>query len=143
MNEVPHLRPVVGVGVMVLKGDQVLLGIRKKNPGAGEYAFAGGHLEHLESFEACAKREVMEETGLEIENVRFLRVKNMIEYAPRHYLHIALVADWKAGEPQLMEPEKSEGWGWYPLDTLPSPLFATVADDFEALRSGRVYWDAV
>ncbi len=139
----PHLRPVVGVGVMVLKGEQVLLGIRKKSPGIGEYGFAGGHLEHLESFQQCAEREVFEETGLEIQNVRFLRVKNMTEYAPRHYVHVALVADWKSGEPKLMEPEKCEGWDWYPIDALPAPLFATVVDDFEALKTGKVYWDAI
>ena len=31
----------------------------------------GGYFEYMESFEECAKREVMEETGMEIQNIRF------------------------------------------------------------------------
>jgi 8-oxo-dGTP diphosphatase len=139
----PAQRPVVGIGVMIIRDGKVLLGKRKKNPGVGEFCYPGGHLENLESFEACAKRETFEEAGIEIENVRFLRVLNMTAYAPKHYVHIALVADWKSGEAKRMEPEKCEGWDWYPLDNLPSPVFATVRDDMIARETGKNYWDAV
>lgn len=134
--------PRVGVGVMVLKGDKVLLGKRRGSHGAGEYAFPGGHLEYMESFEHCAKREVMEETGVEIENVRFARVSNIKAYAPKHYVHIGLVADWKKGEPRVLEPDKCEGWDWYLLDELPQPLFKTLPKDIEAYWTGKYYYDA-
>ena len=39
--------------------------------GAGTYALPGGHLEMGESWEACAAREVLEETGLEVSGLRF------------------------------------------------------------------------
>lgn len=135
-------RPRVGVGVMVLKNGQLLLGRRKGSHGAGEYAYPGGHLEHLESFEQCAKREVKEETGLEIGPIRFLRVLNTTEYAPKHYIDVAFVADWVSGEPQVLEPDKIDGWAWYPLDALPSPLFGTIPTALEALKSGRTFWDS-
>jgi 8-oxo-dGTP diphosphatase len=109
--------------------------------GAGEYASPGGHLEHLEAFADCARREVREETGLEIDNLRFLRVMNVTTYAPKHYVDLAFAADWVSGEPQVLEPEKVESWGWYPLDALPEPLFATRPTALEALRTGRTCWD--
>ena len=136
-----ELRPRVGVGVMVLKDGHLLLGRRKGSHGAGEYAYPGGHLEHLESFEQCAKREVREETGLEIGPLRFLRVLNTRAYAPKHYVDMAFAADWVSGEPQVLEPEKIDGWAWYPLDALPSPLFGTIPTALEALNSRRTFWD--
>lgn len=133
--------PRVGIGVFVLKGNTLLLGKRRGSHGAGEYASPGGHLEHLEAFADCARREVREETGLEIGNLRFLRVMNVTTYAPKHYVDLAFAADWVSGEPQVLEPEKVESWGWYPLDALPEPLFATLPTALEALRTGRTWWD--
>jgi 8-oxo-dGTP diphosphatase len=134
-------RPLVGVGVLVMKDGKLLLGKRRNAHGAGEYASPGGHLEHGESFEACARREVLEETGLELGDVRFLRLLNTTRYAPKHYVDVSLVADWKSGEPRNLEPEKLEGWGWYALDALPSPLFEMLHTSVEALKTGQSFFD--
>lgn len=134
-------RPRVGIGVIVIKDGKVLLGKRRGAHGAGEYAWPGGHLEHLELFDACARREVMEETGLTIGPLRFVRVLNLRAYAPRHYVDLVFAADWVAGEPEVREPDKVERWAWYDLDALPSPLFATVPTALEALRTGQTMWD--
>lgn len=134
-------RPRVGIGVIVRKGDAILLGRRKGSHGAGEYASPGGHLEHLEGFAACCEREVREETGLEIRDVRFLRVMNVTEYAPRHYVDLAFVAEWASGEPEVREPDKVERWDWYPLTALPSPLFATMPSALAALRGALTCLD--
>lgn len=134
--------PRVGVGVMVMKGDKVLMGLRKGSHGAGQYAWPGGHLEYMESFTHCAQREVREETGVEIENVRFLRLLNLKDYAPKHYVDIALIADWKSGEPQVLEPHKCAGWDWYDIDELPQPLFSTIVTYIEAYRTGKTFFDA-
>ena len=47
----------VGIGILVRKNNQVLIGKRKGSYGNGEYAFPGGHLEFGESFTECAIRE--------------------------------------------------------------------------------------
>jgi len=67
-------RPGVGVGVIIVKDNKVLLGKRKNAHGEGDWAFPGGHLEMNETWEDCVKREVMEETGIEIKNIRFAEV---------------------------------------------------------------------
>ncbi len=71
-----HDLPKVGVGVMILKEGKVLLGKRKGSHGAGEYSFPGGHLEYMESFEDCARREIEEECGIKVKNLRFQYLTN-------------------------------------------------------------------
>ncbi len=132
-------RAKIGVGVMILKEGKVLLTKRKGSHGAGEYSFPGGHLEYMESFEECAIREVREECGLEIQNLRFSFLTNVKKYAPKHYVHIGMIAEWKSGEPQTLEPDKAEEWRWYSLDGLPEPLFEFCRLAFEAYRSGEKY----
>jgi 8-oxo-dGTP diphosphatase len=134
------LYPRVGVGIMIFKDGKVLMGKRKGKHGAGEYAWPGGHLEYMETIEDCAKREVREETGLEICNIRLLRVMNLVDYPPTHFVDIGLVANWLSGEPTLVEPDACEGWEWYSLDELPSPLFAPIPSYVEAFKNNfKIY----
>lgn len=126
---------------MVLKDGRVLLGKRKGSHGEGEYAFPGGHLEYMESFEDCAKREVKEECGIEIKNIRFQFLANVTKYAPKHYVHIGLLVDWENGEPEVLESEKSESWNWYKLDKLPQPMFKMCKIAIDSYRTGVDYCD--
>lgn len=137
-----ELRPKVGVGVTIFKDGKVLLGKRKSSHGAGEYASPGGHLEYLESFKDCIEREVMEECGIKIKNINFQFVTNLTKYSPKHYVHIGLTADWDQGEPQVLEPEKCEGWDWYDLDKLPTPLFETSKIAFDDYKQRQYYYDS-
>jgi len=131
----------VGVGVMVFKNGKVLFAKRKGSHGEGEYAFPCGHLEYMESFSDCAMRETREECGIEIGNIRFQFLANVIAYAPKHYTHINLIADWVSGEPEVLEVTKSESWDWYDLDHLPNPLFEFCRIAVEFNRTGENYYD--
>ncbi len=133
-------RPLTGIGVMIFKEGKLLLGKRKGSHAAGEYCFPGGYLEHNESFEGCARREALEEAGVEIENVRFIVLTHMKDYG-KHHVQVGLVADWKAGEPEIREPEKCEGWGWYDIEHLPEPIFHASRQLVEAYTSGKYYKD--
>ncbi|MEK7707165.1 MAG: NUDIX domain-containing protein [Verrucomicrobiota bacterium] len=126
---------------MIIHDGKILLGKRKGAHGAGEYAFPGGHVEYLESFEQCARREVAEECGIEIDNIRFQFLANIKAYPPTHYVHVGVLADWKSGEPQVLEPEKCEQCDWYPLDQLPAPLFYACRLAIDSYQTSRTYYD--
>ncbi|MGE4350714.1 MAG: NUDIX hydrolase [Bdellovibrionales bacterium] len=131
----------VGIGVMIFKDGKVLLAQRKTSHGAGEYAFPGGHLEYGETFEACARREVSEECGIKIDGIEFLFVANVRAYTPKHYVHLTLSAQWKSGEPKIMEPDKSGPWAWYSLEDLPQPLFEFCTLSVQSYKNGCRYYD--
>ncbi|MEN9647660.1 MAG: hypothetical protein RLY57_464 [Candidatus Parcubacteria bacterium] len=135
-------KPKVGVGIMILKEGKVLLGKRKSSHGSGQYAFPGGHFEYMESFEQSALRELSEECGIKIQNLRFQFLANLTEYTPKHYVHVGLIAEWKSGEPEILEPEKCDGWNWYNLDNLPSPLFKACELAFESYKTGFIFKDS-
>ncbi len=141
--------PKVGLGVLVRKNGKMLIGKRKVKNGNGMYAFPGGHLEFGETWDECAQREVMEETGLDVKIVPFLEhqwylfVTNDILDKDRHYITIWMLADWKGGEPQNLEPHKCEGWSWMTLKDLRAliPLDGEARswlplDDIEPLNLG-------
>ena len=127
MSENKIERPVVGVGVCIIRNAGVLLGKRKSSHGEGCWSFPGGHLEINESWEQCAEREAFEETGIKIKNLRFAAVTNDI-FADegRHYITIFILADHDSGEVILKEPDKCSGWKWFGWDNLPEPLFLPV-----------------
>ena len=129
------------VGVMILKEGKVLLGKRKGSHGSGEYAFPGGHLEFDESFQDCTKREVLEETGVEIKNLKFLSLANFILNENRQDILISFIADWGNGEAKILEPEKSDSWEWYSLDNLPSPLFYPTQITVNSFKTGKDFYD--
>lgn len=128
---------MVGVGVMIRRGPLILLGKRLSGPGAGCYGWAGGHLEFGETPEACAVREVAEETGLTItqEMLVPLCVSNTTAYGS-HYIDIEFRCEILDGEPRVMEPEKLESWDWYPLDALPAPIFEAAGMALKSMARG-------
>ena len=138
-NKTQEQKPKVGVGVMIMKDGKVLFGKRKGSHGEGKYAFPGGHLEHLESFENCARREVHEECEIDIDGIRFQFLANFKDYAPKHYVHIGLLANWKNGEPKVLEPEKSESWDWYDLKNLPESMFEMCKLAIRSYKTGEKY----
>jgi 8-oxo-dGTP diphosphatase len=120
-------RPRVGVGVIVIKDGKVLLGERKGSHGEGAWQFPGGHLEYGEAIEDCARREVEEETGLQIKYLRYGPFTNDLFAAEdKHYVTLYVLADYLSGIPEVREPEKCREWGWYDWHQLPEPLFVPI-----------------
>jgi len=93
-NQNKHVR--VGIGVLVKDSNcrgKIWAGIRKGSHGEGSLALPGGHLEMMESWEECAKREVQEETGLDICDVQYLHVSNdPMPQEGKHYITIFMSA---------------------------------------------------
>ncbi|KZN40993.1 hypothetical protein N474_11605 [Pseudoalteromonas luteoviolacea CPMOR-2] len=117
----------VGVGVILIRDGKILLGERQGAHGENTWATPGGHLEMGESVESCAKREVLEETGLHISALHKVGFTNDIfDRENKHYITLFMAADCPVGEAVIMEPEKCKAWQWFSLDALPKPLFLSM-----------------
>lgn len=122
-------RPKVGVAVCIVKDGKALLGKRIGAHGQGTWSFPGGHLEYGESLEACARREVAEECGLTIKNIRFAQITNDVHKSEnKHYITIYMLADWAGGTPKVLEPHKMIEWQWFSWSKLPKPLFLAMSN---------------
>lgn len=124
-------RPSVGVAVIVKKDNKILLGRRKGSHGAGSWNFPGGHLEFAESIEDCAQREVREEVGIEIKNIRYGSYTNdLFLVEQKHYVTLFVTADYERGTAMVREPEKCDEWEWFDRNQLPRPLFLPIQNLF-------------
>lgn len=90
---------------------EILLGKRKNAYKAGQYGLPGGRIEVNEPLHECAKREIREETSLDITDLHYAGVvrENQGEF---DFVHFVFTADIGKAKPQLCEPEKCEGWEW-------------------------------
>ena len=128
-------RPVAGLGIIVWKDGKFLMFKRKGAHRPDTWAAPGGGLEYGESWEEGAEREVMEETGLSIKNIRPLAFTNdVFEDEHRHSVTIWLESDWAGGEAKIMEPHKHASLAWHTFKDLPSPLFEP---SWQNLRKAR------
>lgn len=120
----------MGIAVFMYRDGKFLMNRRHGSHGAGTWSIPGGHLEFGESWEECIKREVMEEVGAEISNIKQFAVTNDIFASEdKHYITIWLTADWAANEPDIKEPDKILELKWTDFSDLPQPLFEPCWDN--------------
>lgn len=119
----------VGVSVIIIDSGFILLGKRNGSHGKGTWAPPGGHLHYQETPEDCAKREVLEETGMHVNNLRRLVYTNdLFPESKKHYVTLFVLAKHSGETPRILEPEKCEVWKWFSLNKLPTPLFIPFAN---------------
>ena len=100
--------------VLVRRGDEILL-VHANNFRGNYYGLVAGFVETGETLEEAVEREVLEETGLHIKNIRYYGSQ------PWPYpcgLMIGFFADYDYGEIRLQQSELASG-GWYRTDNLP------------------------
>lgn len=109
--------------VAVIKGDQLLMARGYHFP-PGIYSVVAGFLEPGETVEECVVREVMEETGLEIKNIRYVTSQ---PWPFPHSIMIGFTADYAGGELNIDRNELEDA-GWYSANNLPKiPSKDTIA----------------
>jgi ADP-ribose pyrophosphatase YjhB (NUDIX family) len=96
-------RPIVGIGVVVLRGDQVLLVRRGKPPNQGRWSLPGGGQELGETYREAACREVREEAAIDVDVRGLIDVVDSITRDDSgrvrfHYTLVDVLALWRAGE---------------------------------------------
>lgn len=108
-------QPLVGVGSVIWRDDRVLLIRRGQPPKQDEWSLPGGRQELGETVAEAARREVLEETGLEIEVHDVIAVVDLIDRDDDgrirfHYTLIDLLAEWRAGEARAGDDAAAVVW---------------------------------
>jgi ADP-ribose pyrophosphatase YjhB (NUDIX family) len=142
--------PIVGVGVVVLQGDKVLLVRRGQAPNKGRWSLPGGGQELGETHREAARREVREETAVEIEVHGLIDVVDSItrDDAGRirfHYVLVDVLAVWRAGEARA-GGDAAEA-RWFALDALGalglwSETLRVIRRGYDMERGVITGWDA-
>ena len=109
----PRISPAVMV--LVRRGDELLLA-RSPHFKPGVFSALAGFVEAGETLEQCAEREVREEVGVEIANLRYFHSQ---PWPFPDSLMLAFFADYAGGE-ITPDPSEIEAAGWYSIDDLPA-----------------------
>ena len=140
------MKPGVGVGVMVLKENKILLGLRNPNKekasselqGQGTWTMPGGKVDFMETLVDAAIRELEEETSLVANKLDLLCISDdMTDTA--HYVTVGFIAKEYSGNVKAMEPETILEWKWFDLDNLPEKLYTPSAKCIEKYKKGIIY----
>ncbi|NNM57886.1 NUDIX hydrolase [Acidocella sp.] len=107
--------PRVGIGVVLLRRDEVLLVRRGRPPAAGAWSLPGGGQELGESAQDCARRELREETGLECGALQLLGHVDSIHYdaggrIEYHYTILDFGARYVGGEAAAGDDVSELAW---------------------------------
>jgi len=143
------LKPAVGVGVMILKDNQILLGRRHSDPskadselhGEGTWTLPGGKVNFQEGLKEAAKREVAEETGLMVKDMQELISVSNDRVPDKHFVTIGFLCTDYDGEPRIMEPDEIVEWKWFDLNGLPSPIFPPSEKVIKNYLAKKIYQD--
>jgi ADP-ribose pyrophosphatase YjhB (NUDIX family) len=129
-GRIAYRNPAVGVAVVVLDGEAILLGRRSRGPYAGSWCIPCGYVEWDEDVRDAARRELCEETGLEVEVVAV--------HSNFHDRAKQTVGVWFRGRIAGGVPRAGDDLdqlGYFPLTDPPKLAFPTDAEVIAALRA--------
>ncbi len=138
-------RPFVGVGAVVLRGEEVLLIRRGAPPGRGLWSFPGGAVNAGESLAEAVRREVREECGVTIEVGPVIGVFDAIYHnsggrPEYHYVLVDFLASYVAGE--IAPASDVTAAAWVPVaEALDLELTPGARLLRARLREGRILGD--
>lgn len=114
-------RPIIGIGIVVLRPDAVLLVRRGSAPAQGQWSLPGGAQELGETVEEATRRELREETGLTVGPLTLIAHVDSIHHDPDgrvrfHYTILDFAAVWIGGD--AVAGDDVSALVWAPFDAL-------------------------
>jgi 8-oxo-dGTP diphosphatase len=120
-------RPAVTTDMVVVTKDakpRVLLIQRKHAPFAGRWALPGGFVNQHESLDAAARRELREETGIEVDGIEQLHTFGEPGRDPRgHVVSVVYLAQLNSAAIRPVAADDAAKVAWFPLNALPALAF--------------------
>ncbi|EZQ02093.1 DNA mismatch repair protein MutT [Candidatus Acidianus copahuensis] len=89
--------PRIAVGGVIIQGEKILMVKRSKSPNKGNWAIPGGKVEYGETVFDALRREMMEETGLNVIPEKLMAVVEIIKEG-FHYVILDFICSIKGGE---------------------------------------------
>ena len=126
---------------VLLERDEKVLLMRRSNTGYydGKYIFPGGRVEEGETLREAASREVLEEVGIEADELTLVHVIHIKEDDEERVLGFIFKADTWKGEPRNMEPEKCDHVGWFEMEKIPKETAPYVRQSIHGLQNNQNY----
>jgi len=142
-------QPIIGVGAIIFRGDQVLLIQRGQEPSLGQWSIPGGAVLVGETLEEAVKREIFEETHLEVKVLTAVKVLERIFRDPDgrvayHYVLVDFLCHCLAGE--LQSDSDAQDARFVNLQDFPAyriaPVTLEVISRADRLRKNPELWDS-
>ena len=134
-QRVTYRNPAVGVAVVLMEGDRVLLGRRSRGLYAGRWCIPCGYVEWDEDIRTAARREMLEETGLEVEVGEVCAVHSNFHDRSRQTVGVWFWGRVRGGTPR--PGDDLDRLEYHPVAWSPALAFPTDAAVLAALRTGR------
>ena len=115
----------VGIGIFVIKDDKMLM-LKRLKESSPVWGLPGGKLEEGETWEECASRELLEETGLNASKFKQISWANYFSKTGHQYITLFVKALDYSGEPVNLEPKSHSEVTWHSLFNIPKPTFAAL-----------------
>ena len=151
MKKEGYKNPVPAVDAIIQMDTQILLVKRKNEPFRGYMAIPGGFVNEGETVEDAAKREVREETSLDIELVDILGVYSDPKRDPRGHImstvFIAYVPVNRNKSVEALAADDASELEWIDLEAIPNEKFAfdhkrILMDYIKWKESGETFWSS-
>ena len=138
--------PRAGVGVMVIRNNKVLLGLRHSDPekadselhGEGTWSMPGGKVDWHQTIEESARRELLEETSLMAKRLKLISVTDEIVH-DNHFVTNGFICTDFEGDARVMEPDEIVEWRWFSLSDLPEKVFPPYVKIIKNFFANEIY----